>query len=431
MEGSVIGIVAEYNPFHKGHAYQIATARKLLGNVPVVAVMSGSFTQRGDAALLDKWSRAQLAIAGGVDLVLELPAIYACRSSEYFARGAVGTLAATGVVTHLAFGTESVHPESLAALAKEKPDSKKLKEYLKAGLTYGAAIEKALAGTVKSSERAEAAVKAGAGAGVGASADAGTYVKADAGAALLKGPNNILALAYYKALAEIHSPILPLPITRQGTQYNDHTLSTQLPSAAAIRAELLSGGCTDNVQNALPPKVRTLFKKILKTQTPCINKEKAALLLSYLLRTSSPEKIALFCDCSEGLENKILQAANCQTVDAIVAAIKSKRYPATRIQRLLCQLLISTDQVPFTATAHLSPSYIRVLCFNDIGRTLLRQMKKTATLPVLTKLTKNIFKDKGHTPFALTLQTEIAATNLYDLLSDTDAYNRDYTTTLK
>ncbi len=394
---SVIGIVAEYNPWHKGHSYQISLARKILGDAPVVAVMSGSFTQRGSAALLDKWTRAGLAIAGGVDLVLELPVIYACRSSEQFARGAVGTLAGTGVITHLAFGTETDAPELLAELAQEKIAKNKFKEYLKAGLTYGAAMEKTLG------EKNTHAAK------------------------LLKGPNNILALEYYRTLNNSHTDIVPLPLVRRGAGYNETKLGTALPSAAAIREELLSHGFTPAVKNALPDKVSTLLGEILQLQTPGINAEKFALLLSYFLRSSSPKKIKAFCDCSEGLENKIAQGAKAHTLEEIVASIKSKRYPATRINRLLCQLLISTEEVPFPATAKLAPSYIRVLAFNNRGRKLLRKMKNTASLPIITKLGKNIFQNKENTPFALTLKTEIAATNLYDLLAGNGGYNRDFT----
>ena len=398
QKNSVIGIVAEYNPFHKGHSYQINKARSLIGDVPVIAVMSGSFTQRGEAAILDKWTRARLAIVGGIDLVLELPAIYACRSSEKFALGAVGTLAATGLVTHLAFGTETKNPDLLASLAQKEINKSLLKEYLKTGLTYGAAVEKTL-GAEKFNK------------------NLGT---------LLKGSNNILALEYYRSLNKLASDIIPLPLTRHGAEYKSLSLKQSLPSATAIRAELLSRGCTQEAKNALPEPVTALLSNILQQQKPGVDEAKVTLLLNYILSTYTPAKLKLFCDCSEGLENKMVKAAGSKTLEQIVAAIKSKRYPATRIQRLLCQLLISTDEVPFSATAALSPSYIRVLAFNERGQQLLRKMKKTASLPILNKLGKNIFTVQDNTAFALTLKTEIAATNLYDLLAGTGYYNRDF-----
>ncbi|NLU44497.1 MAG: nucleotidyltransferase family protein, partial [Acholeplasmataceae bacterium] len=133
---NVIGIVAEYNPFHKGHAYQITTAKKLIGDSTILAVMSGSFVQRGEPALTDKWARAKMAIAGGVDLVIELPAIYACRSGQSFAQGALGILQATGCITHLVFGCETQTPEILQAMAQIKINTKELQSYMKLGLTY-------------------------------------------------------------------------------------------------------------------------------------------------------------------------------------------------------------------------------------------------------------------------------------------------------
>ena len=404
---TVIGIVAEYNPFHNGHGYQISQARKILGDVPVVAVMSSSFTQRGEAAIFNKWTRAQLAVAGGVDLVLELPVIYACRSSEKFAQGAIGTLAATGLVSHLVFGTETENPEILSELACATINKNLLKKYLKSGLAYGAAIEKTL--LEKSS--------------------AGNCTPSDSSgeiANLLRGPNNILALEYYRALNKLHSSIVPLSIPRQGSCYKETALSTALPSAAALRKELINKGFTLQVKKAMPETSANLLAESIQQQRIGINKNNAVLLLNYVLSTYTPDKIKNFCDCSEGLENKMTRETRAKTLEEIVANIKSKRYPATRIQRLLCQLLISTDQAPFTATATLAPSYIRVLAFNDRGRKLLAHMKSTASLPIITKLKKNILTEQAGTPFALTLQTEIAATNLYDLLTGNGCFNQDF-----
>ena len=398
LQDSVMGIVAEYNPFHKGHQYQINTAKKILGDIPVVAVMSGSFTQRGEAAFFDKWTRATLALMGGVDLVLELPAIYACRSGETFAQGAIGTLAATGVITHLVFGTETQEPELLAEAATEPINKDKLQEYLQTGLTYGAAVEKLLCAHNKKLT------------------------------GLLKNPNNILALEYYRALLKLAPQLIPLPIPRAGSGYKDTSMVTTLPSASAIRQELLSHGFTPKVRKALPKAISPEMAESLNSQIMGNKEAYAGLLLAHLLRSSSPEKIKNYCDCSEGLENKIKQGAASNNLEEIIAAIKSRRYPVTRIQRLLCQLLISTEAIPFAQTAGLSPSYIRVLGFNSKGQKLLHKIKETTSLPLVTKLKKNISVEKNGTDFALTIGTEIAATNLYDLLAGNGCYNRDYST---
>jgi len=395
---SVIGIVAEYNPFHKGHAYQIDTAKKAVGDADVVAVMSSSFVQRGEPAISDKWSRAAMAIAGGVDLVLELPVIYACRSSQAFVQGALATLQATGSLTHLAFGCETKNPELLQALAKIIIDADELKTAMACGVTYAAAVEKLF------------------------NNDLPTYKN------LIKRPNNILALEYYRWLQAQDSSIIPLPIQRYGSGYLDTDIVSTLPSASAIRKEILSKGITKEVISALPQSVCVQLGALYESHALGVQSSVLTNLLHYLLAKLEATDIAAYCDTSEGLENKI--AANYHFTDFadLVTKIKSKRYPATRIQRLLCQMLISTPAVPFAATANIAPSYLRVLAFNNRGRKLLRTIKTRTQLPIINKLGKNIFAENDNENFVKTLKTEIAATNIYDLLQGNGFYNRDYTT---
>ncbi len=395
---SVIGIVAEYNPFHKGHAYQIDTAKKAVGDAAVVAVMSSSFVQRGEPALSDKWSRAAMAIAGGVDLVLELPVIYACRSSQSFAQGALATLQATGSLTHLAFGCETKNPELLQALAKIVIDADDLKTTMSCGIAYAAAVEKLLNNSLP------------------------TYKK------IIKSPNNILALEYYRWLHLESSSIIPLPIQRYGSGYLDTEIVSTLPSASAIRKEILNNGITKKVISALPQSVCAQLSALYENHSLGLQNSTLTDLLHYLLAKLEATDIATYCDTSEGLENKI--AANYHFTDFtdLVTKIKSKRYPATRIQRLLCQMLISTPTVPFAATANIAPSYLRVLAFNNRGRMLLRTIKARTQLPIINKLGKNVFVENTNENFVKTLKTEIAATNIYDVLHGNGFYNRDYTT---
>jgi len=395
---NVIGIVAEYNPFHKGHAYQITTARKLIGDSAILAVMSGSFVQRGEPALTDKWARAKMAIAGGVDLVIELPAIYACRSGQPFAQGALATLQATGCITHLAFGCETTTPEILHAMAQVKINQKELKPSMGVGLTYAAAMEKLLNSKFPAYEK------------------------------IIKSPNNILALEYYRGLNTLKSSMIALPIVRHGAGHLDKKISTLFPGASAIREHLLTNGVTTELADAVPHDVFEQLRTLQENNLLGIQNNTLTAILSYTLIKLEAAAIAEHCDTSEGLENKL--AANCKFTDFgdLVDKIKSKRYPATRIQRLLCQLLISTPEVPFATTSNISPSYLRVLAFNDRGRKLLRSMKESATLPILTKLGKNIFSKYPDENFHNTLKTEIAATNVYDILQGNGNYNRDYTT---
>jgi predicted nucleotidyltransferase len=392
---NVIGIVAEYNPFHKGHAYQIETAKAELGATGVIAVMSGNFTQRGEAALLDKWQRAHLALAGGADLVLELPAVYALRSSEVFGAGGVKLLAATGLVSHLVFGCETTQPELLAQMASTKLSKAKLAPYLDKGMTYGAAVEACLTKL---------------------------YPQA---ANLLKGPNNILALSYYQTLHKIKSPLVPYPIIRQGAGYKDDKLGSAFPSAQAIRLELKAHGLSKKVAQSLPPKTLTLLPEMVAAEPQHSGDDNFYLLLKHTLSQMSAREIAKHSDCSEGLENKFISALKAAGYEEFLSMVKSKRYPLTRLKRLTCQLLISSVQAPFSTTQKLAPQYLRVLGFNDRGRRLLKTMKDTSHLPILTKLHKN----EGATAspaFRAELATDISATNLYDLLKGNGGFNRDY-----
>ena len=393
----VVGIVAEYNPFHNGHSYQISQIKKKCGDAYIIVCMSGSFLQRGEAALADKWLRAEIAVKNGADLILELPAAYACRSSEIFAQGAVQTLCATGILTHLAFGCETNEPNVLAALAQKNFFSAELKTHLKAGLSYGAAWEKVL--KCQSSKATN----------------------------LLRKPNNILALAYYQALALLATPPLALPIQRKGNAFNSTEITDTLASATAIRQELLLNGFSTKVQKTVPKATSLLLKNLVSKRCLGISEERLNLILNYTLSKLTPATIARFADTSEGLENKILQSAPNESFEAAVNKIKSKRYPASRIRRLLWQLLISTEEVPFTTTSKLSPAYLRILAFNTRGRTILKVLKNTCTLPILNKLGKNIFIQYQSPNFSSLLKTDIAATNLYDLLQNNSYFNRDYT----
>jgi len=395
LKENIIGIVAEYNPFHKGHAYQINTAKQALHATGVIAVMSGNFTQRGEMALLDKWQRTQLALAGGVDLVLELPTIYALRSSESFGAGGVQSLAATGLVSHVVFGCETREPELLAQIATEKISKAKLLPYLDKGLTYGAAVESYLQKLYPNSQ------------------------------GLLKEPNNILAMSYYQALHKLKNAPKPYPLVRQGAGYKETALSSTLPSAQALRQELFTKGLTPQAAQGFPPQILALLPSLLSQKPLSCHAGAFYLLLKHSLSQSTAADVRKHSDCSEGLENKFLAAITANDYDTFLTAVKSKRYPLTRLKRLACQLLVSSSAAPFGSTGKMAPAYLRVLGFNTTGRRLLKAMKQTATLPILTKLHKNEGCEQSKA-FQAELVTDIAATNLYDLLNENNSFNRDY-----
>lgn len=378
------GIVAEYNPFHNGHLYHVEQSRLRTGQ-PLIAVMSGSFMQRGEPALLSKWQRARLAVLGGVDLVLELPCVFTLRSAEFFARGAVALLAATGCCSALSCGVESPQSDfaTLASLANRSETQAALQALLRSGKSYAASWQELL------------------------SAEGST-------AAALCQPNDILALEYTKALQHTQAAIKPLYLHRTDAGYNSAELGS-LASASAIRQSLASGSAA--WQQAVPAPTRQALTE-LEGHGP--DSELFWRLVQYRLLLSSPQQLAERCQCSEGLEHLLLQAADCASLAEALRHCSQKRYPTSRLRRLLCQLLLDAPRAVWETQA---PAYLRVLAFNDVGRQLLKQMRQTAQLPLLTKPGRRGAADLG-AQAQQQWQLETAATDLWSLLQTEPSLRR-------
>ena len=398
------GIIAEYNPFHNGHLYQLREATRLTGQ-PVVVAMSASFMQRGEPACLSKWLRARLAVENGAALVLELPTAFSLRSAQFFASGGVQLLAATGSVTTLSCGVES--PElNIGALAQRITSDAaqgRIRSLLSQGKSYAAACA-----AVLSEAQQEAGVTA-----MQASSNEG---KAFAG---LTKPNDILALEYAKALQA--TDIKPLFIERRGDGYNDREISGTMSSATAIRQAL--NNSNDGWQQAVPASVR----QALLDNAPGYDAALLWQLLRYKLRLMSVDAIADACQCSEGLENLLKDAAACPSFAEALQLCTSKRYTTSRIRRLFMQLLLDVPRWRWEDNA---PAYLRVLAFNDTGRQLLKQMKATASLPIITGLYRNWPQRLQHLQlrqqqiYSQQLQLELRATELWSLLQLNPSLNR-------
>jgi len=388
-----IGIIAEYNPFHAGHDYQIRKAREFFGeDTAIVAVMSGPFVQRGEPALAGKWVRTQAALNCGVDLVIEIPFTYSCASAERFAHGAVCLLQATGVVTDLYFGCESTDLSLLSAMAgilcEEGPAyTSALKEKLKDGLSFAKSRELALTGCLGASENKNFALEC---------------------ADLLKMPNAILALEYLVALRKTGSSIKPTALLRSGAGYHDTCLESPNASAAALRntvtnasnagicgvsslAGLLAGKMPPESLAPLLSEWSNGIRPVLPTDflTECI--------LS--LRTHTTTQL----DCmaymgdqvSRRLKNAVsgLRSSSKKDLPESFRTLSdTKRYAGTRINRALISLLCGQTADDLTALS--APEYLRILGFSDRGRYLLRLMRKTAALPLIDKASD--FLEYGH-----------------------------------
>ena len=370
------GIIAEYNPFHNGHLYHIQETKRLTQQ-PVIVVMSGSFMQRGEPAVLSKWQRASCAVQGGADLVLELPCVFTLRSAEFFAKGAVQLLAATGCVNTLACGTE--HPQSdfeaAASLACSAEAQARLRELLQNGLSYAQAWEKILGANTA-----------------------------------FRTPNDILALEYTKALLQTAADIQPLYLQRTDDGYN--SIGNSIASASAIRRAIADGN--ERWQQAVPDYTHAALA------AGGYDAQLLWLLLKYRLRLLTPEQLAERCEASEGLENLLSKAADCASLQSALAACSSKRYTASRIRRLLLQILLD---LPKAVWQKQSPAYMRVLSFNNIGRQLLHRMKTSAQLPIINKLGKNALCNDS-VAYRTQLSAEVTATDLWSLLQKNAALNR-------
>ncbi len=395
----VLGIVAEYNPFHNGHLYHIQASRGISGADCVVAVMSGNFIQRGEPALVDKWARTEMALLCGVDLVIELPCPYAMASAEYFGYGAVKLLDSLGAVNMLCFGSESGSIEKLteaASVLGEEPDNYKLalKASLSVGKSFPAARQEALS----------------------------NYLKAQCGrdslSETLKSSNNILGIEYLKALKRLNSAIIPMTIKRVGNEYNSTELSGEISSATSIR-RIIAGNSWPAARKllaaALPVQSLTILEREFELgKGPIFSSDFSMLLLSSL-RRMSVEEISTLPYMDEGLENRFKRAAeNTGSYQELLNAVFTRRYTNTRIQRCLFSLLTGLRRDSFDRfNKNGGPPYIRVLGFNNTGRQLLSSVKGSSLLPVITKTAD--FKNSDIPCAAAMLNLEAAATDQYVL----------------
>jgi len=403
--GKVLGIIAEYNPFHNGHSYHLEQAKKLTGSSYTVAVISGNFTQRGSTALIDKWSRAEIALNCGVDLVLELPTLYATSSAENFADGAVKILNSLKVVDYLAFGAETSDMDLLEPIADvlyKEPKAYKmlLANELKKGVSFPKARENALMLYL---------------------GDIRKYLN------VLSSPNNILGLEYMKSLKKYNSIIKPVAITRFEAGYNDISYSGNIASATAIR-NIIKNGNFKVLRKLVPaPSYGILMDNIKQGHIiPDLSVFERQII--YNLRKMSLSEISELPDVTEGLENSIKKVANsCNTVNEFLNLIKSKRYTSTRLQRILIYSLLGITKKDMALSKKVNP-YIRVLGFNKRGKFLISEIAKAnPKLDIITSV-KRFIDTSSNKNLKSVLEKDIWATNVYSIGYDFDSCNNlDFT----
>lgn len=402
----VLGIIAEYNPFHNGHLYHLNESKKAVNADYTVAIISGNFVQRGDTSLVDKWSKAEMAIKNGVDLVIELPLIYSISSAENFAEGAIKILNSLNIVDYLSFGSELCDVRILDDFAKILYNEPKefvsiLNHELGKGISYPKARENALLMYLN---------------------DIRKYAN------VLSCPNNILAIEYLKALKKYKSNIIPLSINRNKVDYNSTEIVDGMASATAIRKIAITNDVW-SLRRAMPKSSFDIMYDSLRSghTVPSITKFEKEII--YNLRKMNIAEIADLPDVSEGLEYSIKNAANsCNTIDELINIIKSKRYTTTRLKRILLYCLLGITKKDMQNSRKANMPYIRVLGFNDKGKDLLGGISHSnPKLEIITSVKKYLETSNNKINRNM-LEKDIFATDVYTLGYDYDSIsNLDYT----
>ena len=363
--GKRIGIIAEYNPFHNGHLYQIQKAKELTGADTVITVMSGNFTQRGDTSLINKFEKAKITLQNEVDMVIELPTIYSISSAENFALGGVKILNEIGNIDYLVFGIEEENLEKLQAIAdvlvnEDDEFKRNIKEELDKGNSYPKAREIVLK-KVLSSENVEN---------------------------IMQKPNNILAIEYLKALKTTNSKIKPFAIKRKNTMHNDENINENYASGTYIRKLFIENNFNE-IKKVVPKYTyeRLLELKNQGTYVSSINDFSDIVI--YKIRTMTKEEISQIADVNEGLENSIkLASTTCKTIDEIIDKVSTKRYTKTRISRILTYILLDITKSEMEQSKNAN-QYIRVLGINKKCEGILKTINNNKLITSLKKFEEN------------------------------------------
>lgn len=367
----VIGIIAEYNPFHNGHLYQINKIKKKYPDSILIGVVSSSFTQRGDISILNKWDKAKLSLANGLDLVIELPFVYATQSSDIFAKGAIDILNKLKIDT-LVFGTESDNIDKLKELADIQLNNKeyetKVKEYLDKGLNYPTALNKALIELSSS--------------------------KVDT-------PNDLLALSYIKEIKRSNYNIEVINIQRT-TSYHGKEIKNNITSASNIRKLYIEG---KDISNLIPYNQDILYK---------VDMNKYFNYLKYKIVTEE-SNINKYQTVDEGIENRIIKEINSSnTYEELIQNIKTKRYTYNKISRMLLHILTSFTK---EEASNIKIDYIRLLGFSPNGKKYLNKIKKDIEVPIITRYKKEISK---------VLDIELRITKVYNMVTNNNEISKEY-----
>lgn len=374
----VCGILAEYNPFHNGHKYQIDLLRET-GVTHIVAFMSGNFVQRGDIAVTDKFTRAKYAIENGVDLVIEMPTLYTVASAHFYAKAAYSLMQDIGCIDSVSFGCETSDIEILkkaASFSEEVNESLEVKEKMSEGISYPAAIES---------------------------------LADDDISIAFSSPNNILTVEYIRQINERNLPYHIYPIKRLGPEHDSSDIVGNIASASHIRELMRSGeDYSDFVPYGSIPFENVDFKT-LETIT------------FYKLRTMKLSELALLPETSSELASRFYNAIReSSSLDEFLVKVKTKRFPQARIRRTIYSAILGLSKTDYLY----DPPYIRVLALNQRGAEVLRKAKTTTRIPISTSVADLMSRNGICERF---VNMECAATDVYNILKGNKMYKSDMT----
>lgn len=402
---NVLGIIAEYNPFHNGHLYHLQKSKKMTNSEYTICIMSGNFVQRGDTSLIDKWTKTKMALDNGIDLVIELPTLYATSSSENFALGAIKILNELKIVDFLSFGSENCEIDVLNNIANVLYEEPKqftalLSHELSKGLSFPKARENALLMYLNNIQK---------------------YSN------ILNQSNNILGIEYLKALKKTKSHIIPVSVKREKVYYNSHNVVDEYASATAIR-ELLKHNAYDEIRCVMPDNSYMLLTSSLEAGNYITTLQTFEREILYKLRIMKTSEIAEIPDVSEGLEFALKTASNsCNTLIDLISNVKSKRYTQTRIQRILLYILLNITKHDMEISKKVTP-YIRVLGCNEKGKRMLSAIASQNKKVQLITSVKKYMENSKNNNLKLMLEKDILSTNIYTLgFKNKSQANLDYT----
>ena len=342
-----VGIICEYNPFHNGHIYHLDKVKELYPDYIIILAMSGNFTQRGDVSVINKWDKTSIALKYGVDIVVEIPYVFATESADKFAYAAVNLLNELGVEA-IVFGSETNNVEKLEELADiqlyDKKYNKLIKEYIEEGINYPTALSKAL------------------------------Y---DITGKKIDKPNDILALSYIREIKKLETIIKPVSIKRNN-DYNSLELNDGMTSASSIRYALYN---KENIENYIPEETEECLDK------PVFNEDYFS-LLKYKILTE--EDLSIYQTVDEGIENRLKKyIVNSKTLEEFILKIKTKRYTYNKLNRMFNHIICNFTKEEAERLDEIE--YIRILGFSYKGQDYLNKNKKDIELPIITRFT-NVFE---------------------------------------